>query len=218
MGLMMEKLLKRYNVVVAIVIFAALPILIWALGGSSQRGVLKETISVVTIVSFSMMLMQFYLARTNKNMLKIHKMSKVLNIHKIIGYVFVPILLVHPFLIVVPRYFEAGIDPSDAFLTLITSFNNTGVVLGMIAWVLMFIIGLTSVFRNSLPMTYSSWRVLHGVLSILFVVLAAWHVIELGRHSSDWMTAFIVIIATGGILLLAKTYFSKPNKGGQSNV
>ncbi|WP_027472708.1 ferric reductase-like transmembrane domain-containing protein [Saccharicrinis fermentans] len=214
---MMEKLLRKYNTATMLCVFIGLPIAFWALDDSSGRAWVKEAISILTILSFSMMLLQFYLTRSNKRVLKVHRMGKVVKWHKLVGYVFVPILLVHPFLVVVPRYFEAGIDPTDAFYTLITSFNSTGVVLGMIAWCLMWIIALTSLFRNRLAMSYRIWRVFHGILSIVFVVIAAWHVIDLGRHSNVWMTGFIVLVASGGVCLLAVVYFSKSNQGGPSN-
>lgn len=205
----MENKIRIYNRVVALLVFIGLPVLFWALGDTPQRSSLKETISVITLIAFSMMLAQFYLARSNRKVLKEHKMSKVVKWHKVIGYVFVGILLVHPFLIVVPRYFESGIDPIDAFITLITTFDSLGVILGMISWYLMLLIGLTSMFRNQLPMSYLTWRVFHGILSIAFITLATWHAIDLGRHTDKAMSVFMVIMAAGGVFLLLKTYFIK---------
>lgn len=210
MGVIMENRIRKYNTIVAILVFIGLPILLVATGESQNRSLLKEAISYLTILSFYMMLAQFFLARSNKKILNGHKMSKIIKLHKIIGYVFVGILIFHPFLIVLPRYFEAGIDPIDAFTTLLTSFNNTGVVLGIIAWCLMFILGLTSLFRNNLGITYKTWRIFHGILSITFIVLASWHVIDLGRHSNNTMTIYILIVTTIAVLLLLRTYLIKP--------
>lgn len=211
MGVIMEKQIRRYNTIAAILVFIGLPVLLVATGETQSRSLLKDAISYLTILSFCMMLAQFFLARSNKKTLKGHKMSKVINVHKIIGYVFVSILIFHPFLIVVPRYFEAGVDPLDAFSTLLTSFNSTGVVLGMIAWCLMFILGLTSLFRNNLGMTYKTWRVFHGILSISFIVLASWHVIDLGRHSNNTISIYIISVTGIAVLLLLKTYLVKPS-------
>ena len=205
----MENKIKIYNRVTALLVFIGLPVLFWALGDAPRRSNIKETISIITLVAFSMMLAQFYLARSNRKILKEHKMSKVVKWHKAIGYIFVGILIVHPFLIVVPRYFEAGVSPKDAFVTLITTFDNFGVFLGMIAWVLMFIIGITSLIRKQLPMSYLTWRVVHGTLSITFIAAATWHAIELGRHTDQAMSIFMLIMATGGVFLLLKTYFIK---------
>ncbi len=203
----MENKIKIYNTVAAILVFIGLPVLFWALGDIPRRSNLKEAISILTLVSFSLMLGQFYLARSNRKILKEHKMSKVVSWHKVIGYTFVSVLLLHPFLIVVPRYFESGVEPKDAFISMITTFDSLGVILGLVSWGLILIIGLTSMFRNQLPMSYKTWRVFHGILSIGFIITATWHAIDLGRHTDKAMSVFMIIMATVGILLLLRTYF-----------
>ena len=95
---------------------------------------------ILFFLAYFLMLGQFFLSRGNKKVLKSHKMGKVVKLHKVIGYIFVSILLVHPFLIVVPRFFEAGIAPGEAFGTMLTTWDSQGIILGMIAWVLMLIL------------------------------------------------------------------------------
>ena len=203
----MQNKIKTYNRIAAILIFIGMPVLFWALGDVPRRSNLKETISLLTLVSFSLLLMQFYLTRSNRKIIKEHKMSKIVSWHRYIGYVFVTVLLVHPYLIVVPRYFEAGVAPNEALVQMISTFDNPGIILGIIAWSLILIIGLTSMFRKMLPLSYKTWRALHGVLSILFITISTWHVIQLGRHIDTTMMAFVLIAAGGGVLLLLRTYF-----------
>lgn len=207
----MEKRIKIYNRTAAIVLFIGLPILLWSLNNVPQRTLLKMAISVLTLVAFSISLMQFYLARSNRKLLKEHTFKKVIKWHRVIGYCLVSILFFHPFLIVVPRYFEAGVQPGEAFITLLTTFNNLGVVLGIIAWCLMVLIGLTAVFRKQLPISYKTWRIVHGLLSIIFIVLATWHAIYLGRDTNISMSLLFITMAAGGIFLLVRTYFNKEN-------
>lgn len=137
-------------------------------------------------------------------------MGKVVSFHKIIGYIFIGVLLLHPFFIVFPRYFESGVEPGEALSTLLTTYTSTGVILGIMAWLLLLIIGLTPLFRNRLPKKYNSWRLLHGILSIIFIIVASWHAIELGRHTDIAMSIFIILLSGSGVLLLLKTYFLKP--------
>ena len=73
----------------------------------------------------------------------------------------------------------------------------------------MLTLGITSLARKKLPMKYTTWRVFHGVLAILFVSVAAWHVIDLGRHSSLAMSIFILLLTAVGVLFLVKTYTLK---------
>lgn len=210
MGLIMEKRIKIYNIIAAVVIFFGLPILFWLLGDFPSRNALKNGISLLTIFAFCMMLAQFYLARSNKNILAAHKMSKVLKYHKYIGYIFISILIIHPFLIVVPKYFDSGLDPIDAFVMIITTFESSGIILGITAWILMLIIGVTSFYRKKLFLAYPNWRYFHGILSIVFIIISSWHAIELGRHINLPMSIFIIILAGIGVLLLLKTYFLEP--------
>lgn len=206
----MDNKIKIYNRIAAIVVFIALPLLIYTIGDFAKRTVLKETISLLTILSFFMMLMQFYLSRANSHVLKGHKMGKVIKWHKVLGYVFVSVLLFHPFLIVLPRYFEAGVSPNDAFIELLSNFNQLGLILGLTAWILILIIGLTSLLRNKLPFTYKTWRAIHGYLSIAFILTASLHVVDMGRHINNTIAWIIAILTISGVVMLLRMYIFKP--------
>ncbi len=210
--------MKIYNRIAGILFFLALPLLFWALGDTPRRNFLKEIISILTILAYFLMLGQFFLSRGNKKVLKPHKIGKVVNLHKVIGYIFVSVLLAHPFLIVVPRFFEAGIAPGEAFTTIITTWDSQGIILGMVAWTLMLILGLTSAFRKRLGMKYTIWRVFHGLLSIAFITLATWHAMDLGRHTDLPMSLYMGAVAGIGVLLLLKTYLFNPAKTKETNV
>lgn len=207
----MERSVKTYNHFTAIIVFIALPVLIYSISDFPRRSVLKEAISLLVILAFYMMLLQFYLSRINCPMLKSHKMSGVIKWHKALGYIFVSILIFHPFLIVVPRYFEAGITPKEAFIELLSNYDQQGILLGMIAWLLMIVIGLTSLIREKLPFSYRTWRVIHGILSIVFILMASLHVFNLGRHINEYMVWLISILTILGVTMLLRTYIYKSN-------
>jgi len=192
----------------SILVLTGMPLLIWVMGHFPERSLLKESLSVITMLAFCQMLGQLFWARTNRSAVSGLKMSQVVTYHKVIGYTVVFILFLHPFYLVFPRFFEAGVSPVDAFITIISTLNQ-GVVLGMIAWCLMLTLGITSFVRKKLPMQYKTWRVFHGILAMLFIATAAWHVIDLGRHANPAMSILISMLAAGGILLLLKTYIFK---------
>ena len=185
--------------------FTGMPLLIWAMGNFPRRSLLKETLSVLIILAFFLMIGQFFWARTNRYAVKDLKMSNILKYHKIIGYTFVIALLFHPVLLMIPRFFESGVTPVDAFITTITTLNQS-VVLGMIAWCLMLILGISALARNKLPMKYKTWRIFHGIVATLFISVAAWHAIDLGRHSSLAMSILIIFLAVVGVFRVVKTY------------
>ena len=198
--------IRKYHLVSAILVFVAIPALLFSLGELPRRSLMKEAFSLLTVLAFWLMLAQFFLARGNRYFVRAFRFSSVLSVHKAVGYSVVAVFLVHPLLIVIPRFFEGGVSPVDALITLLTTFDNTGVVLGLIAWGLMLLIGVTSLFRDRLAMRYPAWKVFHGVLSLVFIVIAAWHAIELGRHMDAVMSALAIVLAATGMAILIKQY------------
>ena len=171
----------------------------------------KTKKAIIAYPADCQMIGQFFWTRTNRSAAANLKMSKVIKYHKIVGYTFVIALLFHPVLVVAPRFFESGVAPVEALITILTTFNR-GIVLGIIAWCLILTIGITSLTRKKLPMKYTTWRIFHGILAMLFISIAAWHVIDLGRHASFVMSILISMLTAGGILLLLKTYTLKKSK------
>lgn len=213
MGLIMNKNSKSIYILIALSIFIITPYVIFIFQNLPQRTILKEAISFLVILAFSLVLGQFFLTRINRVFIKVFKMIKVLKLHKIIGYLVIGIFLIHPFLIVLPRYFEAGVDPMDALIMIITNFNSMGIIFGLIAWTFMVILLISSFLRNNLTLTYISWRKLHAILAVVFVIFSLLHILDLGRHSNEFMAVFMILLALVGVLLLAKSYFfTRKNK------
>jgi predicted ferric reductase len=208
----MQAMLKTFNIANALAIFIGLPLMFYLLGDVPRRSWLKESLSLLTLLSFSLMLGQFYLARSNKPLLSLFKPMAIQKFHKFIAYGAMAVLILHPFFIVLPRYFEAGVKPLDAFIIMITTFDNLGILLGIGAWVLMLILGLTAVFRMRLikryKIKYRNWRYFHGGITVIFVTLAIWHAIELGRHTNMAMAIFMIILALVGVAMLARLYWT----------
>ena len=206
MGLNMELIVRKYNILVGLFVFICIPILLYAFEDSFSRTILKETLSIVTILSFTLIFSQFFISRINKDIKYGNKMNKVLNFHKFLGYFIVVVLFFHPLYIVIPRYFEAGVDPIDAFWIMITNFQSFGVLLGIVSWILMLTLGITSYLRFKLGIEYRHWKLLHGVMSILFILTATGHVISLGRHSDYAMSIFFILLVGISMIKLLNTY------------
>lgn len=210
----MNKKSKFNYLIPGVIFYLLIPFLYLILGDFPTRTVLKEAISFLTIGAFFLMLGQFYLSRINKITLTGQNMSGVIKLHKVLGYIFIPILILHPFLIVVPRFFEAGVGPVEAFKTIITTFGSRGIILGISAMVIMVFLEITSMLRKKMRMKYTTWRTFHGFLSIAFVILATWHAVNLGRHTDLILSSYMIIMSAIGVLLLIKTYFFVPKTKG----
>jgi predicted ferric reductase len=114
-------------------------------------------------------------------------------------------MLFHPLMPIASKFLEPGMAPIDALVTLVTTFNR-GVLLGIGAWCSMVLLGVTALTRSHLPMGYTTWRIFHGTLAILFIVLAVWHALDLGRHATLSMALYIILLAAGAILPVAMHY------------
>ena len=203
--------------VCAALVFVGLPVFFWATGDFPRRTLLKESLSILTLGSFALLIGQFFLARINGYAVNALGPRGVVRFHKVIGYTFVSVMLFHPLFVVLPRYFESGVDPLDAFTVLITEFDSPGVLVGMTAWCLLVILGVTSLLRGNLTLACESWRILHGVLSVLFVLLATWHAVDLGRHTGVVLSSYLIILTAGAVALLLKSYAAGPHKKEQTH-
>lgn len=211
-GLSMKNSAKKY-IVTALLLFVALPMLLFYVGDIPARSILKDSISILTIIAFSLMLQQFFLSRHFKPTADSFRLSQISTIHKVIGYSIGVIFLLHPLLLILPRFFEAGVEPLDALITILTNFESLGIVLGLAAWGLMLLLGLTALLRYRLVkwlgFKYRSWRFFHGSLSIVFISVASWHAIDLGRHTHLLMAVFVALAVLIGSALFASHYLSK---------
>jgi predicted ferric reductase len=202
---------QKYAIIAGLTIFVGLPLLFYTLGDAPRRTVLKEAISIATLLAFTLMLGQYFLTRGNETLLSLFKPPQIQKFHKYIAYSAVAIILLHPALIVLPRSLEGGIQPWDAFVTMITDIGNLGVLLGLVAWVLLLALSVTAFFRKKLiphfKLRYRGWRYFHGGLAATFTVLALWHAIALGRHTDVAMSVFFITLVALGFAMLAHMYW-----------
>jgi predicted ferric reductase len=213
---------RAYAIITAVFVFVGLPLLFYALGDMPRRSLLKEALSLLTLLAFTMLLGQFFLARSNATLLGLFKPPQIQKLHKGLAYSAIGVIFLHPALIVLPRYLEGGIRPWDAFWTMITDFGNLGIDLGLVAWGMMVVLGVTGFFRKRLMAHFSTryrgWRYFHGGLAATFTVLALWHSIDLGRHTSLAMSIFFLTLAGLGFGMLARLYWPALREKARSAV
>lgn len=206
---MMTEYIKRNAHIQILAVFVIMPIMIWSVGSFPARSVLKDTLSLTTILAFSLTIALFYLARPNRYVVSRIKVGRLVSIHKFLGYTALSVLLVHPFLLVIPRFFEAGLSPVEAFQTILRTLSSQGIVLGLVAWGGMLSLVATALLRKQLPLDYRAWRLLHGLLAVVAMICAVLHVIDLGRHSDLLMSAFVVLLSLGGMAMLVRSYMNE---------
>jgi predicted ferric reductase len=203
---MMQSQTNKLRLLPMIVLFTGLPIVFFITGDFPRRSLLKESISLLTIIGLCLILVEFFLTRSGHFLWLRYNMVKVISTHKIIGYVFLCVFLVHPFLIVLPRYFEAGADPADSLMTIFGTSSNPGVLTGILAWGLMLLLFGTALFRKRIPLSYKKWVTVHRWLAIAFIIFACWHALNLGRHTDLVLSTYILLLAFCSIALHLKDF------------
>ena len=208
----MNRMNSSKALIVSGLVFLTLPALIYSTGDTAPtRTILKDSISILTIIAFFQMLGQFYLARSIKYPIAGHVQKEIFGLHILLGCLCTTLLLVHPLLIVLPHYFESGISPLQAFMIIITT-GSPGVLTGLAAWLLLLTIFISSLLRNRIPLRYRDWRRLHGLMSSAFIVLGGWHAIYLGRHMNRPLSAYIIVLFAAGLFSLMQKYISEQLK------
>jgi len=201
------------GILMRILLFIAIPMVIYLTNDIPTRSAGKESLSILNLLAFFLMASLFSLNRYS--MLNGLSNSFMIKIHKFIGYTIVVVLLLHPFFIILPRFFEAGIDPLDALILILSNYQNGGTAFGIIAWLLLLLIGLTAYFRKYF--SYKNWRIFHGILSLIFMLLASGHMLLIGRHSDRIMSLYIILLTAYLCFGLLKNYFSKQDLKAQKN-
>ncbi len=203
---MMQSQTNKLCLLRVIMLFTGLPILFFITGDFPRRSLLKESFSLLTIIGLCLILVEFFLTRSGHFLWLRYNMVKILSTHKTIGYVLLCAFLVHPFLIVLPRYFEAGVDPVDSLMTIFGTYSNPGVLTGILAWCLVLILLGTALFRKKIPLSYTKWVTVHKLLAIAFIVFACWHALDLGRHTDLVLSTYIILLALCSIALHVKDF------------
>lgn len=192
-------------------LITGLPLVVIFFGGFQPRTLLKDSLSLLTILSFCLLMGQFFWSKMNMKLFDISQTGILMKYHNAVGYAAVLVLLTHPFFLVLPRFFEKGMGPWQAFVTIVTT-SSGGIILGLISWGIMAALILTSFFRTKLPIRYTTWRRLHGLAASVFLITTTWHVVDLGRHCNLVASVLFIAYCTIALLLYINNNFTKTTK------
>ena len=195
-----------------LVIYLAMVLLPWVLSyfeGLAVRGWYEELVSFLSIIGLSMMLFQFALNARVDSLAGRAGIDNTMRVHTKFGEYLGYLILLHPFLIVLPRFIIA---PSFALDDVWDLFIQPETSTGMYAWSLMLVWVLMSVFKEKTGLSYEAWRYAHSAGFIAIIILATHHAVTVGRHGRynawfDVMWIFLCIIAVALVLYI---YFIRP--------
>ncbi|CAD7057249.1 iron reductase [Pseudorhizobium halotolerans] len=124
--------------------------------------------------------------------------DKIMAFHKIAAWWILLAIVFHPILYVAPTLFDdqhLGRERLTAYLTL-THYRS-----GVVAWVALVILVLSSALRNRLPWRYELWRGTHLVLGAIAIGGGLHHAVTTGRFAAMgpvgvyWISVAVAIVA-----------------------
>ncbi|PZW46802.1 putative ferric reductase [Humitalea rosea] len=163
----------------------------WALVGPARPWP-DEVAGALGLLGFAALLVAFLLSGRFRAISARAGIDRSMRWHQLLARVLTVALLLHPFFYTLPEG-RIFLWPNDVTRAGALQLDAGEVVTGMLAWLLLALLTLTAIFRDSLPYRYESWRLLHGVGALLVAVLGLLHALGAGRYAAH--------PAVGGALL-----------------
>lgn len=176
--------------------------------GWSLRSWHQELASILGLVGYALLLMEFVLSGRFRTVSGRIGMDRTMRFHQVMARVLTVFLLLHPFLYLGPFNVSHPWDETRVETILL---SGPGLLTGVAAWLLLGLTVLLAVGRGSLPFCYEAWRLSHGLGSALLAGLAAHHALALGRYSQTPAMALFWLVLLGlAVVTLAWIYLAKP--------
>lgn len=167
-----------------------------------------ELASGLALVGFAMLLMEFLLSGRFRTISGRIGIDLTMRFHQLVARSLTVFIFVHPFLYTTPLKSPLPWD-TTGLLTL--GLEKASIITGLIAWLLLPVLVITSIYRDQLPYRYEIWRVGHGIGAVLIAIFGLHHALAAGRYSAHPnLEAFWLIMVGLAILTMAYVYVITP--------
>lgn len=167
------------------------------------RGFLMELGVALGMVGYAMLGLQFLSTSRFQWIAPFFGSDAEIQFHRETGILSLAFILAHPLLVIVSdsrylSYFNPGVNLPRA----------VALSVALVAMVLLVVLPL---WRISFRLSYEWWRLSHGLLAALVILIGLAHVLQVGHYVSGlWKQAFWVGGAGAALLLLGGTRLIKP--------
>lgn len=166
-------------------------------------------ISMFNTLAMMVFYVQFPLAGRLKHIALFANIDWGMSQHKKMGQWLGIIFLMHPLLIIAPRFLVSFDDGMYSLISIITA---PQMLTGIIAWVGLMVWVLLAVFKNRLSIPYETWRFTHMLGFVAIAILATTHITSVGSHGQfanwfNWLWWGLCALSVGVVLY---NYFVKP--------
>lgn len=193
-------------------LYLAVVLLPWGLSlieALEVRGWYQEAVVLLSIATFSMMLLQFALTPRVDGISNLSGVDNTMRVHSRFGEYLGYLVLLHPFLIVLPRFMVA---PSFALADVWALFTEPETSTGMYAWSLMIVWVLMAVFKDKTGLSYEAWRYTHSAGFVAVIILATHHAVTVGRHGryNAWFDVMWIVLCALAVATVLYICFIRP--------
>jgi predicted ferric reductase len=182
----------------------------WSLTqGLEYRGLYATIITALNIIGFTALLAQYPLSGRIDSVAQFTGIDNGMRLHRRAGEFTALFFFLHPFLILLPRFFIA---PQKALGDTWKVFIAPESATGLFAWAIMGVWVLVAMNRKKIGMSYEAWRFSHGLGFVAVAILGTHHAVTVGRHGRynamfDLMWIVMCVVA---VSVIAYTYFVRP--------
>jgi predicted ferric reductase len=172
-------------------------------GPEPGRGFLINVSVAFGFVGLAMMGLQFALVARIKRISSPFGIDVMLQYHRQIAYVALFLILAHPILLFVQ---------STAFLALLNPFTAPlRAHMAVLSTLALLLLVALSVWRRRLRMSYETWQLTHGLLSVIAVAAALTHVLLVDYYVNEpWEKALWIAMSAAFVALLVWVRVLRP--------
>lgn len=175
------------------------------------KTVYANILTVINMLAMMAFFVQFPLGSRLKQISFFADIDWNIERHKKIGKWLGFIFLLHPVFILAPRFL---VSANDGMTSLIEVLTAGQMLTGIIAWVLLIVWVLLSIYKDKLPMRYETWRLTHLIGFVAIIILATLHITSVGSHG-QFQSQFKLVwwgLCALSLAMVAYNYLVKPSR------
>ncbi len=142
-----------------------------------DKGLYSAVLGFLNTVAMMAFFVQFPLAGRLKHLPMFSNIDWSMSKHKRAGKWLGAFFLLHPVLILAPRFL---VSFDDGLTSVVEAITSPQLLTGIMAWVVMMVWVLLAIYKDKL--NYETWRLTHVLGFVITCVLATLHVTSVGRH------------------------------------
>ncbi len=206
---LLNKGLPPYLLYIGFFLITLFPFLVILLGGLPLRKFPDELATQLGIFAYTWVLLSFLLSGRFRSISGKIGIDKTIRFHQFMAIVFGLIIFLHPYFYTLSMSSSLPWDTSRELSLMLTS---QGFITGMLAWILIITIIFMAIYRDQLPFSYETWRLLHGVMALIVIIGSTIHVLDIGRYTQQFSTIkyFWLVLLLLASLTLFRTYVLLP--------